>query len=707
MDTNSTQVRLSAIGIVALCLFAALFVRLWFLQGIDRQRFEAASESNRLRVIHEEGPRGRILDRNGRIIVDNRTTIVVALDREPLRKLDEPERQAIFADLADTLTGLGVPTKLGTVERRYADARYAPQEYVPVAEEVPEDVELYLAERAGRFPGVVVERRTVRSYPYGSVAAQLIGYVGEINEEELAGVRGGSEDPAGEEQAPSTTTTAPGGGTPKEYQPGDSYGKGGIESAEETTLRAVPGRRTIEVNARGEVLGEIDRTEAVPGDDVWLSIDLDLQAHAERLLAAKIRSLRGRESGEGTLNAPQGSVVIIEPGTGQVLAMASYPAYNPTILVNGISTDLWEQLNDPNNGRPLFNWALQGTYAPGSTFKPITALAGWRAGAIGPGNEEIVDGGTYTLEGCEGAGCTFQNAGRKKLGEVDFARSMTVSSDVYYYRLAELLWNDRVRLGDTPIQDAASEFGLGTATGIELPGESPGRMPTPENRRAAFEANPDVFLTGDWFTGDNVITSIGQGDVLVTPLQLAEVYATIATGGVRYRPQVISKVTRPIDPAEPPGEPGNYEVVRTVTPEEVGRVDMPADFYLRLLAGLIGVTQDPDGTANGSWEASPTAWPMGGKTGTAQVAGKADSALFAGWGPVGAGVPPEYVVSVVIPEAGFGGDVAAPLAFRILAPASDGSLPAACPVAAAAQCRAAESQAAQASLDDVGSGGPG
>ena len=695
MDTNSTQVRLSAIGIVALCLFAALFVRLWFLQGIDRQRFEAASESNRLRVVHEEGPRGRILDRNGRVIVDNRTTIVVALDREPLRKIGEERRQEVFADLADTLTGLGVPTKLGTVERRYEDQRYSPQEYVPIAEEVPEDVELFLAERADRFPGVVVERRTVRSYPYGSVAAQLIGYVGEINEDELARVAGDGADPP------------PGDAPVKEYQPGDSYGKGGVESAEESTLRAIPGRRTIEVNARGEVLGEIDRTEAVPGDDVWLSIDLDLQAHAERLLAAKIRSLRGRESGEGTLNAPQGSVVIIQPGTGQVLAMASYPSYNPSILVNGISSDLWGQLNDPNNGRPLYNWALQGTYAPGSTFKPITALAGWRAGIIGPGNEEIVDAGTYTLTDCEGAGCTFQNAGRKKLGEVYFARSMSVSSDVYYYRLAELLWNDRVRLGDTPIQDAATDFGLGVETGIALPGESPGRMPTPANRRAAYESNPEVYLTGDWFTGDNVITSIGQGDVLVTPLQLAEVYATIATGGVRYRPQVISKVTRPLDPAEPPGQAGNYEVVRTVEPEETGRVELPEDFYLKLLAGLLGVTQDPDGTANGSWEASPTAWAMGGKTGTAQVAGKADSALFAGWGPVAAGVQPEYVVSVVIPEAGFGGDVAAPLAFRILAPASDGTLPAACPVAAAGQCREAEAQAARASLGDVGSGGPG
>jgi penicillin-binding protein 2 len=694
MNTSSTQVRLSAIGIVAVCLFAALFVRLWFLQGVDPQRFEAATESNRLRVIHEEGPRGRILDRNGRIIVDNRTTIVVALDREPLRKLDDAERSAVFADLADTLTDLGVPTKLSTVERRFADVRYSPQETVPVADEVPEDVELYLAERANRFPGVVVERRTVRTYPYGSLAAQVIGYVGESNADELATVGGDAAPKAAD-------------GTPKEYQPGDSFGKGGIESAQEAVLRGVPGRRTIEVNARGEFLAETERVVPQAGDDVWLSLDLDLQAHAERLLAAKIKSLRGQKSGEGTLNAPQGSVVIIQPGTGQVLAMASYPSYNPSILVNGISTDLWEQLNDPNSGRPLVNWAIQGAYAPGSTFKPVTALAGWRAGIIGPGNEKYVDGGTYRLQNCEGAGCTFQNAGRKKLGEVDLARSLAVSSDTYYYRLAELMWLNRWQFGDNPIQDVAVEFGLGEPTGIDLPGEAGGRVPTPAQRRAAFEANPDVFMTGDWFTGDTVITSIGQGDVLVTPLQLAELYATIASGGVRHRPQAVFQVTRPLDPAAPPGQPGNFEIVRKVEPEEVGRVEMGGEFYLRVLAGLIGVTQDDDGTASRSWASSPTAWVMGGKTGTAQVVGKADSALFAGWGPVASGIPPEFAVSVIIPESGFGGDVAAPLAFRILAPASDGTLSAACTVAAAAQCREAEGRAAQASVADVGSGGPG
>ena len=338
MDTESRQVRLSALGIVALSLFLALFVRLWFLQGIDRQKFEVASASNRLRVIHEEGPRGRILDRNGKVIVDNRTSRVVALDREPLRKMDDDERNAHFEELARTMTELGRPTKVALIQKRYDDKRYAPQEYVPIVEDVTEEVEIHLSERAERFPGVVVETRSVRSYPYGSLAGQVLGYVGEINEKEL--VAKGGTLPAGvtTTDPPETTTTTP-GVPPKPYQPGDLIGKSGVERSYEDYLRAVPGSRTIEVNAKGDLIDVVKRETPRAGDDVWLSIDIDLQAEAERLLAAKIDSLRGRTDKTGArFNAPQGSVVIQEPTTGQILAMASYPPFDPSSTVNGISS---------------------------------------------------------------------------------------------------------------------------------------------------------------------------------------------------------------------------------------------------------------------------------------------------------------------------------------------------------------------------------
>ena len=705
MDTESNHVRLSAVGIVAVSLFLALFMRLWFLQGIDRQEFEAASVTNRLRVITAEGPRGRILDRNGKVLVDNRTSIVVSLDRSPLREMEDDEREALFVQLADTLDRLGVPTKVAHIQKRYDDKRYAPQAYVPIAEDVPEAVEVHLMERADRFPGVVVERTAIRVYPYGQVAVQLLGYVGEINETELTD-RGGTVPGATSTTTTTTTTAAEEAEAPrKPYELGDSIGKGGVERAYEDDLRGIPGKRTIEVNAQGDLVDVVSVDEPRPGDDVWLSIDVDLQAHAERLLEAKIQSLRGGRDRDGnTLNVPQGSVVVQDPTNGQILAMASYPDYDPSLTVNGISQDTWTMLNDPNSGQPLVNWALQGTYAPGSTFKLFSAYAGLRTGWLGQGNEVINDPGTYEIDNCSGEKCVVQNAGAEPHGTVDLRKSLTVSSDVYYYRMADKFWQLRGQMGPTPIQDAAAEFGLGERTGIELPGENAGRLPTPESRREAYEANPEVFLHGDWRAGDNVNMAIGQGDVLTTPLQLANSYSTFANGGTLYEPVVAVKVTRPKDATLPPAQEGNYEVVREITAEVAGKVEFQGDQHQKIFDGLVGVTQSPGGTAHQSWQATPTAWPMAGKTGTAQVNNKADSALFVGWGPAAPMVPPQYTISVVIPEAGFGGTVAAPLAIRILEPVSHNALPEACTVEDQARCDEAQAQAALQSLNDSSTG---
>lgn len=705
MDTESNHVRLSAIGIVAISLFLALFMRLWFLQGIDRQEFEAASVSNRLRVITDEGPRGRILDRNGKVLVDNRTSIVVSLDREPLRAMDKDEREAVFVDLADTLDRLGVPTKVANVHKAYEDRRYAPQAYVPVAEDVPENVEIHLLERSERFPGVVVERKAIRVYPYGQLAVQLLGYVGEINEKELL-ERGGRVPGATSTTTSTSTTTAPDGekSPAKPYQLGDSIGKGGVERAYEADLRGVPGKRTIEVNAKGDLVDVVAVDPPRAGDDVWLSIDVDLQAHAERLLEAKIHSLRGqRDKSNNVLHVPQGSVVVEDPSNGQILAMASYPDYDPSLTVNGISQGVWDMLNDPNSGQPLVNWALQGTYAPGSTFKLFSAYAGLRTGFLAQGNEVIYDPGYYKIDNCTGGKCEVQNASRTSHGTVDLPKSLTVSSDVYYYRMADKFWQRRGEFGPTPIQDAAAQFGLGERTGIELPGENAGRLPTPESRRKAYEARPDLFMTGDWQTGDNINMAIGQGDVLTTPLQLVNGYSTFANGGTHYQPQVAIRVTRPGDPTLPPAF-DHYEVVRELPPIEKGRVEFSPDQYAKIFQGLVGVTQGRGGTAAASWSSTPTAWPMAGKTGTAQVNNKADTALFVGWGPAAPGVPPQYAISVVIPEAGFGGTVAAPLAIRILEPVSHGTLPPACKVEDQARCDEALAQAAQASMGDARTG---
>ncbi len=717
MDTDSGHVRLSAIGIVAISLFLVLFMRLWFLQGIDRQQFEAVSESNRLRVIHEEGPRGRILDRKGRILVDNQTSIVVSLDREPLKKLDEEEREAEFVDLADTLNSLGVPIKASHVKKRYNDNRYAPQDYVPVAENVDPSVEIYLAERADRFPGVVVERKSIRTYPYGTAAVHLLGYVGDINDKELT-ARGwnptsaSSTTTTGATEVTQTSSTIKGadnddsGPAPKDYRPGDSIGKSGVEQAYEADLRAVPGQRTIEVNARGDLVDVISVDAPEPGDDIWLSIDIDLQAHAERLLRAKIEALRGSGTDKvgNRLNAPQGSVVIEDPMNGQILAMASYPDYDPTRIVNGISQEQWDAFNDPNSGLPLNNWAIGGTYAPGSTFKLFSAFAGLKTGYLEGANATMVDTGVYNIENCKAGKCQVQNAGRTRHGTVDLGRALTVSSDVYFYKLADKFWNLRGQFGETPIQDAAAQFGIGQKTGIPLVGENKGVLPTPALRKAAFEARPELFATGDWRTGDNVNMAIGQGDVLATPLQVVNAYSTFANGGTLFQPQVATKVTRAKDPTKAPSDPSNFDVVREVKAVQKGKVEFVGDQWSKIFDGLLGVTQRSGGTAYNSWNASPTAWPMAGKTGTAEVSKKADTALFTGWGPAVPGVAPQYAISVVIPEAGYGGEVAAPLAFRILAPISSGQMTPACTVAEEQACQLAALAALDAAQHDVSAG---
>lgn len=707
MDSSgSQQMRLSAIGIVVFSLFIAVFFRLWFLQGIDRQEFEAASFSNRVRVLHEEGPRGRILDRNGKVLVDNRTSLVVALDREPLRQMKPEERTEIFIDLADSLNELGVPIKLDRIERGYADLRYAPQAHVPIVDDVEEEVEVYLRERAERFPGVIVKRTTTRVYPYGRVAAHILGYVGEINANELE-----RYGPEAEDLDAARTDLGPDGFVGNgEYRLGDSIGKSGVERSFEAVLRGKPGKRTIEVNARGDMVDVIESEPGEAGNDLWLAVDVDLQAHAERLLSTKIHDLRGdyvEDVRRGVtvglirVNAPQGSIVIIDPRNGDVLAMASYPDYDPNLLVHGISQNLWAQLNDPNSGQPLLNWALQGAYAPGSTFKLFSAFAGLDSGYLSGGNEVIDDQGTYQVENCTGDSCTFRNAGSTKYYRTDVARSLTVSSDVYYYQLADKFWNLRGQYGETPIQDAAAEFGLGSRTGIRLPGEQGGRLPTPEWMRSMNDQYPDAFPRGQWQTGDSINSSVGQGDVLATPLQLANGYATFANGGTLYRPQVVTKATRANDPAVAPGEPDNYTVVYEAEPEVTGQVNIAPDHYDKIFRGLVGVTQDEGGTATKAWRAEPTTWPFAGKTGTAQVTGKADTALFAGFGPAIPGVPAEYAIAVVIPEAGFGGAVSAPLAFRVMRPVSEGTLIPACHVGDELTCMAAIQSAEDAAAQDV------
>lgn len=631
---ESPRLRMGIVAVVTISLFAALFARLWYLQVLSSDSFEQAAEANRVRIVQVEAPRGRILDREGRILVDNRVSIVVTVDRVLFAELDDDTANEMLRRLAEEMSRYGSPATVDDLLDRVNDQRYSRYAPVPVAEEVGEELKIYLEEHAAEFPSVAVERVAVRRYTYGTRAAHVLGYVGEISDVEL-------EDRADK---------------PKTYIRGSQIGKLGVERTYEDDLRGTPGQTAFEVDAEGRpvrVLEELSKPP-IPGDDLWLSLDITIQAHAEDLLETALVAARNRPvSGENLPNqGPAGAFVVMDPGDGDVLAMASYPTYDPSDFVNGISSSRYAFLTDKDNHYPLNNKAIQEQYAPGSTFKLITGYAAMVDGLI-EADTPYVDTGSYTIDDCTGQ-CTFRNAGGARYGTVDMSRAMTVSSDAYFYSIGNDFWEARGRLGEEAMQVSARVFGFDQESGVPLPLEQAGRIPTPERRRAQYDANPGAFATRNWFTGDNINMAIGQGDVAVTPLQLVNSYATFANGGTRYAPNIATKITR---------GGAEHAVKREIDPRVNGTVDLPLAIREPLLDGLVGVASRRGGTATTAFSGFPLAqFPIASKTGTAQVTGKADTAVFSAFGPAYA---PEYAATLIMEESGFGGVAAAPYVRRL------------------------------------------
>jgi len=645
MDAESPRLRLSIFGVVILALFGALFARLWYLQVMDNTEYQEVSQSNSVRVLTTEAPRGRILDSQGRVVVDNRTSLVVTVDKTRLIDLDADERGQLTLDLASELTAFGVPTKVAAIERRLDDPQFSPLQPVPIAIDVPEELGVVLAERSDDFPGVAVRRESVRAYPHGTVAAHLVGYVGPMPQDTYEALDSNPVQKV------------------KPYQPDSDVGRTGVEAVYEADLRGTPGTESVEIDRLGRIVRTVSVTPPVPGNDLQLAIDLDVQRNAEEQLAAQLDSLRGQYTRDGKLiKAPAGSVVVLSPRDGSVVALASYPTYDPAEFVNGISTVRYEKLTGGDaTQNPLTNRAISGLYAPGSTFKLITAHAGLQSGMITAASTRN-DPGYYVIEGCRGA-CERQNAGREAYGGVDLARSLTVSSDVYYYWLADRMFRERSTYGD-PIQASARQFGFDERTGIALPGESGGVIPDPEWKKELFDLlPPEQQANGDptWYAGDNLNLGIGQGDVLATPLQVAHSYAIFANRGTVYEPRIAIRVlTAGGDPADP------SSVERSIDPVVTRTFDLPPSIADPIERGLAGVTIDRRGTATGVFEGwNSDAWPLASKTGTAEVNGKADSSLYVAYGPIG---DPQYVVFAILEESGFGSQAAAPVVRRVLEP---------------------------------------
>lgn len=630
MTAEQPALRVALVGIVVVSMFSALFARLYYLQVLRNTTLEQVFGGPRFREVSYEGIRGRILDRNGQVLVDNRESIVVTIDRGQFDALVDPN--GLQLRLARALNGAGYPIKVSDIAARIEDPRYDPLKPVPIAEGVSIELETYLLERLYELPSVDVIREQIRTYPHGTLAAHVIGYTGAINSEELQARK---EDP-------------------KEYQPGDDIGKAGVERIFEGELRATPGRRTIEVDATEREIGTRSDSAATAGSDLQLTIDIDLQRYVETKLREALIAARQQAKRRPTdpeLRAPAGALVVLDATNAEVLAMASYPTYEPSEFIGGISAYRFNEMNDPGAFFPFHNRAIQSLYSPGSTFKPFTAVAALEREVIDPA-EVFTDRGSYELKDCTDT-CVFQNAGGTSYGKIDLRQAMTVSSDVYFYRLGEQMWVNQGAIGQSAIQDTARVFGLGTATGVQLPGEAAGLISDPEFKRARHEDNPTAFPFGDWFTGDNVNLAIGQGDVGVTPLQLANAYAALANGGTLYAPSVAKALL----------DHSTGTIRLSYAARQIGTVNLPAAIRGPVMDGLSGVVNDKDGTAYGAFQGFPLdRFEVAGKTGTAEVPPKADTALFAAFGPV-----PEarYVVVAVIEEAGFSAETAAPLVRQV------------------------------------------
>lgn len=630
MNAESPRLRLSILGLVVFGLFAALFARLWYLQVLNTDEYQVAAQSNSIRTVPVDAPRGRILDRDGRVLVDNRISVQVTLDRNVLDALDDDERSEVLTAVADALARTSKPKTVEQLEGDLENPRFSPYVPVPVAGDVSEELKIWFDEHSADLPGVAAERVAVRRYPYGRLAAHVLGYTGPIIEAEF------------EERADS----------PKTYTLNDEIGKSGVELVYEDDLRGTPGSRQIEVDAQNNPVRVVAEVPPVPGDDLVLNINIDVQAQAEQALQSGLEIARDRRPVGSDLPpvAQVGSTVVLDPSNGGVLAMASYPTFNPAEFVDGISVAQWEYLNDPASFLPLNNRAIQGQYAPGSTFKPFTALAALEAGLI-TADTTILDEGVYEVPDCAGDSCRFRNDQERSYGIVDVRRSLTVSSDVFYYGLGARFWIEQERLGGPEaFADLLKRFGFHARTGIDLPFEQAGRIPSPAWLRTYCEQA--ACVDDRWRTGNSVNMSIGQGDVLLTPLQIASGYATVGNGGTVWVPKLAKEV---LD-----GRTG--EVKRVIEPEQAGTVEMTPEWRQAMIDGLVGVT-DGGGTAVGAFSGFPHAeFPVAAKTGTAQVTGKAPTALFGAYGPAAA---PGYAISVLLEESGYGGSVAAPVARRL------------------------------------------
>lgn len=597
-EKNTFLSRAVFAAVTCLALAVVLVVRLINLQILNHDYYSTRADDNRMRITPIPPVRGLIYDRNGTLLAENRPAFVLEVTPEQVDNLDEALKSL------ESIIALTPKDIARFKDRVRKTPRYRG---VPLRSNLSmEEVARYEINRHD-FHGIDVNAGLTRNYPMSLAASHVVGYVGSINEEELKDLPEG------------------------QYQGLLQMGKVGVEKSHEDILRGTPGAKIIEANAYGRPLRELDYRQGAPGKNLYLSLDAKVQAVAEQAL--------------GDLN---GAVVAIDPRNGEVIAMVSKPGFDPQLFAEGVDATTYRQLNtDPN--RPLFNRALQGTYPPGSTVKPAMALAGLEFNVVAPEHREFCKG-EYMLPGSSRKYRCWKRTGH---GWMDMTLGVMKSCDVYFYALANTLGVDR-------IYEAMSGFGLGKPTGVDLPLEKGGIMPSREWKRRTRREN--------WYPGETLNIGIGQGYMTTTPMQLAQMAARIAMRGGGFKPHIVHSA-----------EDALTKIVTLTKPEALPPIVLqnPKNWDA-VITAMEGVTHLPGGTAYKIGHDAP--YRIAAKTGTAQVAGMAqneakaremstipvhlrDHALFIAFAPVD---DPKIAVGVLAEHGGHGASVAAPIARKLM-----------------------------------------
>ncbi len=573
--------------------FFLLFIDLWYLQVFKGSEFRRLSENNRIRIREQIADRGMLLDRRDRILAQNRPSFEVFLVPEDLKA--NPEVVGKVGEMLN-LSREEMDQKLKGLKRRPA---FRP---IKIKSDIDWNRLALLESNRVHLPGLLVDVRPRRSYPYGHLASHLIGYLGEIDENELREVKEGI------------------------YRMGAFVGKYGVESQWEGDLRGTDGGRQIEVDALGREIKHLRSVESFPGNNVILTIDLDLQEAAEEAFQDK-----------------NGSLIAMDPRTGKVLAMVSKPSFDPSVFARTISPEEWKDLTD-HPSHPLQNKGLQGQFPPGSVFKIVTAIAGLETGAITP----------ETILTCTGAypygNRSFRCWKEKGHGPINLHRAIVESCDIFFYQVG-------LKVGVDAIAHYAGELGLGKKTGISLPHEKSGVVPSSAWKKKRYGI--------PWYSGETLSFAVGQGYLNTTPLHLAQLISTIANGGKIYLPQVVERVE------------DIYGVrVREYPPVEMRRANISERTLRIVREGLMGVVNEPHGTG---WGCALKQAKVAGKTGTAQVIRMAadfkrgdmnrlpmkyrDHAWFVAFAPY---EDPQIAVAVLVEHGGFGAVAAVPIARKVI-----------------------------------------